>query len=87
MKHKFDPEIDECEDIDFANNDVYPDLKNEDDDAIADYWLTDDALDILNDVQAKQDREDRRISIAVIVGCIVVVALIALFGFRHLIWS
>lgn len=87
MKHKFDPEIDECEDFDLTEIDYKRRSRNDDDDVIEDYWLTDDAYEILEDVQRKQDREDCRISAGVIFGCLIVITGAILFGFRHIIWG
>lgn len=86
MKHEFDPETEECEDIDLTESDDIL-LDDPDDDIIADYWLTPDALDILNDLHRKQQRENRRTTAAVILGCVILIVGAAIFGFRHFIWG
>lgn len=87
MKQIFDPEIDECEDFDFTEINYKRRSRNAEDDVVEDYWLTDDAYEILEDVQRKQDREDRHISAGVILGCLLVITGAILFGFRHIIWG
>lgn len=82
----FDQDIDECEDIDFIEG-YGLDSNDKDDDIIPDYFLTDNAYEILEELQNKYDKEERKTTVWILMVLALILTAIVLFSFRHIIWD
>lgn len=77
-RQHFNPDKDECIDIDLTETDT--EIPAVVDDELDDCWLTPDALNILNDLDRRRRREELLISLSVIAGCVVVIALVIVYA-------